>query len=313
MQVKEAPGQIMALGRRWSHRIPQSIRRAFTTYGERRGAEAAAAMAYYAFLSIFPLLIFFVAAASLVLQQEQVYDQLRILLADISPLPGKLLLNTLDEVFRLKTPVGIAALITLLWSGIGFFSALSHHISQAWPDARMRNFLGMRVMGLKMAGVLLLLLIVSVVLSLAADLLPRFPVIVPELRTLIESPRWGVFSNLIPLIASFVLFLALYKWVPNTHVTWRAAFLGALLASLAWQAVTAGFSWYLGSGMATYQVIYGSLGGVVATLFWVYLSNVIAIFGAHIAAAVDTTRPARQAVGPVVSPAPVTEEEQGAD
>jgi uncharacterized BrkB/YihY/UPF0761 family membrane protein len=40
----------------------------------------------------------------------------------------------------------------------------------------------------------------------------------------------------------------------------------------------------------------------VATLFWVYLSNVIAVFGAHIAAAVDTTRPPRAALGPVVSP-----------
>ena len=245
-------------------------------------------MAYYAFLSIFPLLVFIVAAASLVLKQEEVYNRLRIVLADVSPLPGQLLLKTLDEVLRLKTPVGVVALVTLLWSGIGFFSALSHHVSQAWPDARMRNFLGIRVMGLKMAGVLLLLLIVSVIVSLAADLLPVLPVVVPQLRQWVESPRWGVLSNLVPLIASFVLFLALYKWVPNTEVTWRAAFLGALLASIAWQLVTLGFSWFLRSGLATYQVIYGSLGGVVATLFWVYLSNVIAVFGAHIAAAVDS-------------------------
>ena len=158
-------------------------------------------------------------------------------------------------MFRLKTPIGIVALATLLWSGIGFFSALSHHISQAWPDARMRNFLGMRVMGLKMAGVLLLLLLVSVIVSLAADLLPHFPVIVPELRALVESRRWGLLSNLVPLVAGFVLFLALYKWVPNTEVTWRAAFFGALLAAIAWQLVTAGFSWYLGSGLSTYEVV----------------------------------------------------------
>ena len=159
-------------------------------------------------------------------------------------------------------------------------------------------------MGLKMAGVLLLLLIVSVIVSLAAELLPLFPVIVPELRQLVESPRWGLLSNLVPLIASFVLFLALYKWVPNTQVTWHAAFFGALLASIAWQLVTTAFSWFLGSGMATYEVVYGSLGGVVATLFWVYLSNVIAVFGAHIAAAVDSTRPPKVAIGPVAPPAP---------
>ncbi len=166
----------------------------------------------------------------------------------------------------------------------------------------MRNFLGMRVMGLKMAGVLLLLLIVSVIVSLAADLLPLFPVVVPQIRQLVESPRWGLLSNLVPLIASFVLFLALYKWVPNTHVTWRAAFFGALLASIAWQLVTAGFSWYLRSGLSTYEVVYGSLGGVVATLFWVYLSNVIAVFwrahrgrSGHDPAAQSRHRPGRAA------------------
>lgn len=303
MGLRDLPSQIGALGVRWAHRMPQSVRRAVTTYGERRGAEAAAAMAYYAFLSIFPLLIFLVAAASMVLRQEEVYNQLRIILADVSPLPGQLLLTTLDEVVRLRTPVSIVALITLLWSGIGFFSALSHHISQAWPDARLRNFLGMRVMGMKMAGALLLLLIVSVILSLAAKLLPRFPVIVPELNALVQSPRWGLVSNAVPLLASFVLFLALYKWVPNTQVTWRAAFFGALIAALAWQLVTAGYSWYLGSGFATFDVVYGSLGGVVATLIWVYLSNVIAIFSAHVAAAVDTTRPPKRAPGPVVASA----------
>ena len=181
MELRELPSQIKGLAARWSHRIPQSVRRAFVTFGERRGAEAAAGMAYYAFLSLFPLLIFMVAVASLLLQQERVYNQLRILLVDIFPLPSRLLSSTLDEVLRLRTPVGVVALLTLLWSGIGFFSALSHHISQAWPDARMRDFLGQRVMGLKIAGILLVMLMFSVILSLGAGLLPRFPVVVPAI------------------------------------------------------------------------------------------------------------------------------------
>src|SRR5512139_690 len=100
MGIRELPAEVAALGVRWSRRMPQSLRRAITTYGERRGAEAAASMAYYAFLSIFPLLIFFVAAASTVLKQDAVYAQLRIMLSDVSPLPSQLLVRTLDEVLR---------------------------------------------------------------------------------------------------------------------------------------------------------------------------------------------------------------------
>jgi membrane protein len=74
---------------------------------------------------------------------------------------------------------------------------------------------------------------------------------------------------------------------------------GALIASIAWQLATEGFSWYLASGLARYEVIYGSLGGVVALLFWAYLSNMIAIFCAHLTSAIDATRAPQGAVGPV--------------
>ena len=195
--------------------------------------------------------------------------------------------------------MGIIALITLLWSGIGFFSALSYNLTRAWPDARLRTLLGHRVMGLKYAFVLLVLLIVSVALSLSASLLPRISPIVPSVEQMINSRQWPILSSLLPWFVSFLLFLALYRWVPNTRVRWRAALAGALIASIAWQLATEGFSWYLASGLARYEVIYGSLGGVVALLFWVYLSNMIAIFCAHLTSAIDTTRAPQAAVGPV--------------
>jgi membrane protein len=300
MGLRELPARATAVAARLGHRLPNSLRRAVITFTDQRGAEAAAGMAYYAVLSIFPLLVFLVAAASLLLEQERVYNQLSILLKDIFPLPSQLLSENFDEVLHLRAPVGLIALATLLWSGIGFFSALSHHISQAWPEARLRNFLGLRVMGLKMAGVLLLLLILAVILSIGTGLLPRVPLILPEVQRLLMAPNWPVLSRLVPWLASFVLFFALYRWVPNTYVTWRAALLGGVVASLGWQLVTAGFSWYVGSGLATFEVVYGSLGGVVAVMIWIYLSNYIAIFGAHLTAAVDTTRPQKPGVGPVM-------------
>lgn len=289
MRLAELPAKTTAFAGHLIARVPQSLRRAVRSFDDQRGAEAAAALAYYAFLSLFPLLVFLVAAGSLLLEREDVYNQLRILLSDIFPLPSTLLASNLDQILRLSAPVGVIALITLLWSGVGFFSALSFNLTRAWPDARLRNVLGHRVTGLKMALILLLLFIVSVVLSVGTSLLPRVPLILPTVDSLIRSQQWPWLSNLVPWFASFILFLALYKWVPNTRVRWRAALIGALVASIAWQIVTEGFSWYLASGLANYEVIYGSLGGVVAVLFWVYLSNMIAIFCAHLTAAIDQT------------------------
>jgi membrane protein len=86
----------------------------------------------------------------------------------------------------------------------------------------------------------------------------------------------------------FLVFLTLYRWIPTLRVGWRSTFWGALLASLAWKAVTAGFSWYLGSSFGQYQLVYGSLGAIVAFLFLIYIISMITLFGAHLSAAIES-------------------------
>jgi membrane protein len=71
------------------------------------------------------------------------------------------------------------------------------------------------------------------------------------------------------------------------EVKWSAAFWAALVVAVAWELAANAFAWYVGSGLARYRVVYGSLGTVVALLFWIYLSAWIIIFGAHLSAAVS--------------------------
>jgi membrane protein len=89
---------------------------------------------------------------------------------------------------------------------------------------------------------------------------------------------------------SFGLFLALYRWVPNTTVPWRAALWGAGVAAPLWEMAKRGFVWYLSSGLARYSLVYGSLGTVVALMFWLYLSASITFLGAHLTAKVASRR-----------------------
>jgi membrane protein len=96
---------------------------------------------------------------------------------------------------------------------------------------------------------------------------------------------------MVPWLVAFLIFLNLYRWLPNTPVRWAEAFWGAVFATIAWEATTLAFSWYLNSGLARFELLYGSLGTSVAFLLWVYLSATITLFGAHISAAIaQTTR-----------------------
>jgi membrane protein len=85
----------------------------------------------------------------------------------------------------------------------------------------------------------------------------------------------------------FLVFLTLYRWIPTLRVRWDSTMWGALIASLAWKAVIAGFGWYLGSGFGQYQLVYGSLGAIVAFLVLIYIISLITLFGAHLSAAIE--------------------------
>jgi membrane protein len=103
---------------------------------------------------------------------------------------------------------------------------------------------------------------------------------------------WRVMSRLVPWVLIYLVFLLLYWWIPNTSVKWSEANWGAMVAASAWEINRAGFIWYLNSGLAKYQLIYGSLGALVALILWIYLSSLIVLFGAHLSAVLaHHTRP----------------------
>jgi len=165
------------------------------------------------------------------------------------------------------------------------FTNLAYNINLAWPRAKRRNFLQNRMVGLWMIVGLIGLIILSLVLSWMTARLP--------FMSLDNASPFGLFMlRIISALGSwlmiFLVFLTLYRWIPRLRARWRSTFWGALLASLSWKAVTAGFSWYLGSSFGQYQLIYGSLGAIVAFLFLIYIISMITLFGAHLSAAIES-------------------------
>jgi membrane protein len=96
-----------------------------------------------------------------------------------------------------------------------------------------------------------------------------------------------MFSSLVSFLMSFLLFVALYYWVPNTNLPFSASFWGALMSSVAWKVVTEAFNWYLRSGLVDYTMVYGSLGSIIVFLLLIYLASWIILFGAHLCASID--------------------------
>ena len=65
-------------------------------------------------------------------------------------------------------------------------------------------------------------------------------------------------------------------------------------AAAGWEIITLGFTWYLGSGLVQYELVYGSLGTIVGLMFWIYLGSLITLFGAHLTATLSQQKVSSQ-------------------
>jgi membrane protein len=262
----------------------QVIRVAARRFAESRATEAAAGMAFYAFFSLFPFLLFLVASGSFVLKGDQVRRDVIALVTKTLPISRELVVGNLEQVLALRGTVGVIAVISLMWSASGIFVILGRQIGRAWPQSHRRTSLEGHLAALGVVGGLAGLLFLWIGFTTA--LLPR-----------LDIPWWGAWvldnpltrvllSYLIPWGMVCLLCYLAYRFMPKARVVGKGPLLGAIVATLAWKFATEGFVWYLGSGFSKYHLVYGSLGSVIALLFWIYLSSSIVLFGAHLSAAV---------------------------
>ena len=247
---------------------------------------SAASLAYYAFFSFFPLLLVLISGASFALESDQVQKMIFEILSDTIPVSAEFITTTIEQVLRQRGTVGLLGLIGLMWSASGGFSVLVQRINTAWPGYEARGYIRRRVLGVGLILVILGLFVVWFLSQIFLDTLPRFFNIRGIGAGLFGTPLWGLVSSLIPLFFTFLLLLALYRWVPNHQVKWSVASWGALVAAVGWELVTNLFGWYLTSGFGDYALVYGSLGAMVAFMFWIYLMSQIVLFGAYFSATV---------------------------
>jgi membrane protein len=284
--------------RRLYHRINDGsagmfdlLRRTFQRMARTRATEAAATLAYFEIFSLFPLLLALIAAASLVMERQDAFRQVVDFIGRFIPVSQALIEQNVQRVLQLRGPVGIVGLVGLLWSGTGFFNVLVFHVGQAWPETTPRSLFRRRLVALAMIGVMAILLLLSLIGTTAVRLAScEQAQWLGVGQNLCESLLWAISGQLVPWGLTFLALLALYRWVPRAEVPWPAAIGAGAAAAVLWHLVTAGFTCYLGSGWVDYELVYGSLGAVVALLFWMYFSNAIVVFGAYLSASIAGLR-----------------------
>lgn len=263
------------------------VKRTFVTFAEARGPEASASMAYFAFFSLFPLLLSIVAMGSFVLQNENIYQIVIAFFGDVFPTSELFIADAIEKIISARGPVTLIGVVALLWSASAYFVILTRNIDRAWPHGRMRNFIQQRVTAFKMIAVVVVLLFFLLMVNTVAGLLPKLFQLIPIKDVIKDNFFWKLIPRILAWLVTYLLFLMLYRWTPASRISWKSVSLGAWTASLLWQFIAGAFGWFLKSGLINYQLVYGSLGSIAALMFWFYLSGYIILFGAHLSTSIE--------------------------
>ncbi len=254
----------------------------------------AKAAAYSALLSFFPVLT---SAATVLVQTraEFVSSTLENFLSQVVP-PGTE--DLVVQQFRVmgERPFGLlvgAGLISV-WAASGVIKSLIEGFQAAYRVPRNRGFL-------RQSGVSMSLVLLSAVPLICASLLLVFGGQVERavLNWMKVDPFlnplawvWQFVSRAARYVLAFATTIAvtssLYYFGPYRKQRWRYVWRGAILATGLWFLATLGFAWYV-RNIARYNVMYGSIGGGIALLVWMYLIALIALIGCEFNAEFERT------------------------
>jgi membrane protein len=255
--------------------VVQLIARTAEESGNHDAGQRAAGVAYYAIISIFPLLLGLIAVFGFFLPSLNLQDQLLKFVGNNIPGATNILKDNIANVIKLRGVMSILSIVILFWSASALFSSISLAINRAWNVIRHRNFFIRKASELGMVfgtGILFLL-------SLGASS------IITIMHGVLNLPTTSlvmvyVSTKLAAFLLIFLVFLLLYKFIPNTKTYWRGVWPGALLVALLFELARTLFIFYL-DNIANYQLIYGSITSIIVLLVWIYYSSLIMILGAE--------------------------------
>ncbi|SDZ34687.1 membrane protein [Amycolatopsis xylanica] len=279
MTARKAPEGPTDLSRRswWG-----VLKRTVSEFNEDNLTDWAAALTYYAFLSLFPAVIVLTSVLGLLgpSATQTLIDNVNALV----PGQGKEIIgNALRELQQSKGlagPLAIIGLLGALWSAsayVGGFMRAANSIYEMPEGRPLWKTLPLRV-GLTLAVVLLLALCAAGVVATGAiaDRAGHALGIGSTGILIWEIAKWPVIALLVSLA-----FALLYWAAPNVEspgFRWLSP--GGLLAVVLWVLVSGAFALYV-ANFSSYNKTYGSLGGVIGFLVWLWISNIAVLLGAE--------------------------------
>ena len=238
----------------------------------------ASSIGYYTLFSVFPLALLVVAIASNWLDPLMAETRIVAEMEFIVPGLESLLGENLQNLVEARGPITGLAAVMLIWSASSVFNVITRAMDRIWgADINHRR----SVWRHRTLAVVMVLVITTLLLaasSIEGTILTIINSLVPSVLSGIgpfTTRFWAIFLNVL-------LFTLLYYFIPHVKVGWREVMPGAIMAGLLWHFAKQLFLYFVSNYLSRSNLIYGSVGTIIAFLTWTYFSSIILFFGAYL-------------------------------
>ena len=253
------------------------------------GPFIAAGISFYAFFSLFPLVLISVAILSYIYTPEEAITGAIQLFALFVPQDMTAFLDSnVRELFKSGTKVGLTGILILLWSGRQLFRAMELALHRAWNIPQNRNWLVGNLLAIMLVllctGVVLGVGAVSIFLTWIQHQLENAPLpqVMQQGWTLADAFVFQhIHSWIIVPGAVALIFLMLYMILPSQQVPVSMAIPGALFASIAWKFSSWVYLTYI-LKFGSQNPFYGTIWSIVGLLVWLYIEASVFMLGAEL-------------------------------
>jgi membrane protein len=258
-------------------------RKVFKSFQANQGLLLAGAVAYYALLSVVPLMILTVIALSHLVDQRELLATLARYLEWLTPGQSRAIIVELSNFVAHRDVIGWLLLITMLFFSSLAFTVLEKAMSVIFLHrftVRRRHFLVSALLPYCYIfalgfGLLVVTIVAGVIQGMGEDHV-RFLGVEWSLHGIS-----GVLLYLLGLAGEILLLTSIYMVMPVGRLWWRHALVGGVTATLLWEITRRVLVWYFGT-LSQVSVVYGSLTTAIVVLFSLEIAATLLLFGAQV-------------------------------
>jgi membrane protein len=263
---------------------PDTLKRTVREFRDDKLNHWAAALTYYSVLSLFPALLVLVSVVGLVGDPERVTKVLTDTVTELGPsTAASTFQGPIESITSNRGGAGVVFVVSVvgaLWAASGYVSAFAEASNTIYEVEEGRPFWKLKPLQLLATFVLILMAaLVALALVLSGPLVGALGGALGLSDTALTI--WRIAKWPATLVLMLVIFGVLYYTGPNARVSgvrWVTG--GAIVALVAWIVGSIAFALYV-ANFGSYDKTYGTLGGVVVFLLWLWLTNLAILLGAE--------------------------------